>query len=43
MTKYSKEVGNERDARGKARDKSKQVMLSKIRTERKERRCEPLR
>jgi hypothetical protein len=39
MTKYSKEVGNERDAR----DKSKWVMSSKIKTERKERRCEPLR
>jgi hypothetical protein len=38
MTKYSKEAGNERDARGEARDKSKQVMLSKIKTERKERR-----
>jgi hypothetical protein len=38
MTKYSKEAGNERDVRGETRDKSKQVMLSKIKTERKERR-----
>ena len=37
MTKYSKEVGNERDVRGEVRDKSKRVMLSKIKTERKER------
>jgi hypothetical protein len=38
MTKYSKEAGNERDARGKVRDELKWVMLSKIKMERKERR-----
>jgi hypothetical protein len=40
MTKYSKEVGNERDVK---RDELKWVMLSKIKMERKERRREPLR
>jgi hypothetical protein len=38
MTKCSEEAGNERDVRGEARDESKRVMLSKIKTERKERR-----
>jgi hypothetical protein len=42
MTKYSKRQ-EMKEMQGKRRDKLKWVMLSKIKTERKERRREPLR